>query len=190
MEHFYQNIKGFMTNSNKPLFDLIVQSFQENYTWVELGSWTGKSSAYCIVELINKPIHNFNFFCIDTWKGAEEHQDYEIVKNHQVYDIFYNNLSPVEKNYTAIKGKSAKSAKLFEDNSVNFCYVDADHSYNGVLKDLKAWWPKIKPGCYFGGDDFTKGWPGVQNAVNDFFEQKKIKVRKIGRCWLVKKIYK
>jgi len=187
MNHFYQNIKGFMSKKNIGLFDLVVSESYENFTWIELGSWTGKSAAYCTVELINKPLKEFQFICVDTWQGAEEHQDYNIIKEKKLEEIFKNNMSPVKQHYKSIKSFSHEAALLFNDNSIDFCYVDADHSYEGVTKDLTAWWPKIKPGCYFGGDDYTKGWPGVQQAVNDFFKKKNIKVRKIGRCWYVSK---
>lgn len=187
MEHFYTNIKGFMSNRNIDLFNIIVESAVEDFTWVELGSWTGKSAAYCIVELINKPLNKFEFYCVDTWEGAEEHQDYDIIKHQQLESIFNNNMAPVNNYYKSIKSYSHRAAKHFKNNSIDFCYVDADHSYEGVKKDLHAWWPKIKSGCYFGGDDYTKGWPGVQKAVNEFFNIKNIKVKKVGRCWVVKK---
>jgi len=53
------------------------------------------------------------------------------------------------------------------------------------MKDLEAWWPKVKTGCYFAGDDYTKGHPGVQKAVQEFFPNKR--ARKMGRCWIVRK---
>lgn len=185
MDHFYTNIKGFMSDRNIDLFNMVVNSATEDFKWVELGSWTGKSAAYCIVELINKPLNKFDFYCVDTWEGAEEHQEYDIIKKQQLESIFNNNMSLVNGYYKSIKSYSHKAAKKFQDNSIDFCYVDADHSYEGVTKDLHAWWPKVKSGCYFGGDDYTKGWPEVQQAVNDFFKNKNIKVKKVGRCWVV-----
>jgi len=187
MKHFYENINGFMTDRNKQLFDKVIENAGDNFVWVELGSWTGKSVAYCVVELLNKPIDNFKFYSVDTWKGAEEHQDYDIVKEDRLYDIFLNNINPVSDYVVPMRKFSHEAASDFKKNSVDFCYVDADHSYEGVMKDLESWWPKIKPGCYFGGDDYTKGWPGVCQAVNEFFGRKNIKVNKAGRCWYVKK---
>lgn len=186
MKHFYESIDGFMTDRNLALFDLVISKSYDNFKWIELGSWTGKSVAYCVVELVNKNI-DFEFYSVDTWKGAEEHQDYDIVKEDRLYDIFLENINPIKQYVTPMRTMSFEAAKDFKDNSVDFCYVDADHSYEGVSKDLEAWWPKIKPGCYFGGDDYTKGWPSVQHAVNDFFKSKNIRVRKLGRCWYVQK---
>lgn len=34
-------------------------------------------------------------------------------------------------------------------------YVDARHDRKGVLADLEAWWPKVRPGGILAGHDFT-----------------------------------
>lgn len=184
MDHFYQQINGFMSHRNKIFLDIALDSFPKNGTWVELGSWTGKSAAYCIVELINRNKLG-KFVCVDTWKGGEEHKTHEFIKTQSLYNLFKINLKPVEKNYQEIVSLSWDAAKNFDDDSVDFCYVDAGHSYEDVTKDLIAWWPKIKPGNYFAGDDYTKGYPQLCQAVHDFFQPLNIKVVKSGRCWAV-----
>lgn len=50
---------------------------------------------------------------------------------------------------------SDEAAKNFPDNYFDLIYIDADHSYEGCKKDLEAWWPKLKPGKYFTGDDYS-----------------------------------
>lgn len=186
MNHFYNEIDGFMTERNQILFDFIIPLIPNNFTWVELGSWTGKSAAYCTVELLNQN-KNGKFYCVDTWGGGLEHQELDIVKQNKLFDIFKNNVSPIIDKIDIVKSISWEFADKFEDNSINFCYVDAAHDYSSVIKDLTAWWPKIKDGSYFAGDDYTKGFPGVQNAVRDFFTPLNIKVKRKGRCWMVKK---
>jgi len=184
--HFYQNIAGYMDEKNQVLFDLVIQDIKKESVWVELGSWTGKSAAYCIVELINNGKLN-EFYCVDSWKGGEEHQHNEMITSDTLYNIFVQNLAPVADNFRTIQGLSWDAAKNFSDSSVDFLYVDAGHSYFDVMNDLQAWWPKIRQGSYFGGDDFTKKFPGVQKAVFDFFDPLQIRVKRLGRCWYVVK---
>lgn len=186
MEHFYQDIDGFMINNNKIFFDFIIPKIQNKFTWIELGSWTGKSTAYCVVELINSKKVG-NFFSVDTWQGGDEHQDLDIIKNNTLKDVFLKNITPIIDFVTPIQSISWEAASKFDDNSVDFCYVDAGHTYECVKNDIDAWWPKIKPGCYFGGDDYTKGWPGVQSAVQEFASANNLKATKLGRCWYVQK---
>jgi predicted O-methyltransferase YrrM len=45
---------------------------------------------------------------------------------------------------TDIKKNSWKSGNEFEDESVDFVFIDADHKYESVVKDIQSWLPKIK----------------------------------------------
>jgi hypothetical protein len=55
---------------------------------------------------------------------------------------------------------------------VDWVYVDGDHTYEGVLADLEAWAPRVRPGGVIAGDDYgaTGQWwgDGVQRAVAEF----------------------
>ena len=48
MNHFYQDIDGFMSHKNTVMLDMVLDQFPTSGTWVELGSWTGRSAAYCV----------------------------------------------------------------------------------------------------------------------------------------------
>lgn len=70
---------------------------------------------------------------------------------------------------------SYEAAKNFPDEYFDLIYIDADHSYEGVKKDLEAWWPKVKSGKYFTGDDYCHSHApvnglkfGVIRAVDEF----------------------
>jgi hypothetical protein len=184
MQHFYQSVQGFMSHRNTIMLDLVLEKFPAGGTWVELGSWMGRSAAYCVVELINREKLG-PFYCIDTWDGGIEHQGWKELDTLE--QDFQRNIEPVRDHVTVIRSESWRPAETFADATVDFCYVDAGHTYDAVMKDLQAWWPKIRPGSYFGGDDYTKGWPEVCQAVEDFFRDQDVRVRKSGRCWIVTK---
>ncbi len=68
-----------------------------------------------------------------------------------------------------------QAASHFEDEYFDLIYVDADHSYEGCLKDIEAWCPKVKKGRFLTGDDYRNGYTsktkikiGVKQAVNGF----------------------
>jgi hypothetical protein len=186
MNHFYQNIDGFMSHKNTVMLDIVLDSFPAGGCWVELGAWTGKSTAYCMVELLQKKKFG-KFYCVDTWDGGIELAQRDIIKSQTLEQVFEHNVAPILDLIVPIKSLSWDAANQFDDGSVDFCYVDAGHTYDCVIKDLHAWWPKIRPGGQFGGDDYTKGHPGVQKAVWEFFGDRGLKVRRSGRCWLVDK---
>ena len=77
---------------------------------------------------------------------------------------------------------SVESATQFEDLSVDFVYIDGDHTHEGVTADIQAWWPKVRQGGILSGDDYTSGTTGkgfafgVISAVEQFATQHKLSV--------------
>jgi len=56
--------------------------------------------------------------------------------------------------YSIIDGWSVTAAKQFTDQSLDFVYIDADHSYESCLADINAWHPKIRFGGILSGHDY------------------------------------
>jgi len=92
-----------------------------------------------------------------------------------------------------IRTESAAAADQFKDASLDFAFIDADHTYEGVRRDIARWWPKIRPGGLFAGHDYDgprdrRGIWGVAKAVNEFAAGSGLEVR-VGRgyVWSVRK---
>lgn len=167
----------------------MIDALPNGGTWIELGSWLGKSITYCY-EMSAIKQKKFNFHCCDTWLGSFEHtneEDKNLIQEHKVYEEFLKNVEPIINDINLLRGNSWEQSQHFQDNSCDFVYVDASHMYQDVKKDIASWWPKVKPGGYMGGDDYRKTFPGVKQAVREFVTQYNIPFTKIGRCWLVKK---
>lgn len=65
---------------------------------------------------------------------------------------------------------TAQASRTIEDGSLDFVFVDADHSYEAVQEDIALWKPKVKAGGWLGGHDYhTRKFPGVVQAVNEAF---------------------
>jgi hypothetical protein len=64
---------------------------------------------------------------------------------------------------------TVEAAPFVSDESLDFVFVDAGHSYAAVSADIDAWWPKVKPGGWFGGHDYHEHHPGVMRAVQECF---------------------
>lgn len=66
-------------------------------------------------------------------------------------------------------GMSKHVAPQIADNSLDWVYIDADHSYSGCLLDLNLWWPKVRSGGFVMGHDYHElREPGVIRAVAEF----------------------
>jgi hypothetical protein len=80
---------------------------------------------------------------------------------------------------------SINASKIYKDKTIDFIFIDANHDYDNVKKDIEAWLPKVKIGGIIAGHDYIMcSWPGVVNAVNDFFVGKNILTS--GKCWIYK----
>lgn len=64
---------------------------------------------------------------------------------------------------------SEQAAATVADASQDFVFIDADHRYEAVKRDIELWLPKVRHGGLIAGHDFTAGWPGVQKAVVEAF---------------------
>ena len=87
--------------------------------------------------------------------------------NNPAYDE--NELHDHESNYRAalavaarfgsrmrvLRMTSLEAAPRFADASLDFVYIDGDHSYAAVRVDLEQWWPKLRTGGLLMGDDYT-----------------------------------
>jgi glycosyltransferase involved in cell wall biosynthesis len=73
--------------------------------------------------------------------------------------------------FRLVREDSIAGAKVIGEQ-LDFVYLDADHSYEGVAADLRAWYPKIREGGVIAGHDYGHThFPGVQRAVDEFFRR-------------------
>ncbi len=178
MEHFYKNIFGYFNFED--IYSEIVEKSNNGSHFVEIGSFFGCSTVYMAVEIINSGKY-IKFDSIDNW-GFKWNLDGNIV---DVYERYLENIKPVKNIINVVKGKSVDMSKYYKDNSLDFVFIDADHTYTGVKDDVLNWYPKVKNDGIIAGHDYIKDYNGVIEAVNDFFGKENVIPRKWS--WLVYK---
>ena len=93
-------------------------------------------------------------------------------------DEFYQNSKDnvalgYEDKITLWKETSEASVEQFPDESLDFIFIDGNHSYEFVITDLERWYPKVKPyGIFAGHDSNTEG---VQKALSEFCPKHRVK---------------
>ena len=78
-----------------------------------------------------------------------------------------------------LKGLSVEMANKISDKSLCFVYLDACHTYDAVLEDLKSYLPKLKKGGIMAGHDFLAKDYGVEQAVIEFCQENNFEVNTI-----------
>jgi hypothetical protein len=59
-------------------------------------------------------------------------------------------------NYAFIKEFSVEASQEFEDSSIDFVFIDGNHSEPYVSQDITAWAPKVRPGGIVSGHDYAR----------------------------------
>jgi hypothetical protein len=95
-------------------------------------------------------------YMVDVWRGLGD--EYEDMSNHNNHsDAFLNtmkNIEGYEDRGVMIRATSKVASEIFEDESLDFVYIDANHAYDFVVEDINLWFPKLKKGGVFAGHDY------------------------------------
>jgi predicted O-methyltransferase YrrM len=70
-----------------------------------------------------------------------------------------------------IRCTSLEGGTKFTDLSLDFVYLDGDHSAVNVKKDIDTWFPKVKPGGIIGGHDAIEA--GVMQGIAEWIYENK-----------------
>lgn len=129
-------------------------------------------------EILQTPVKKLHL--IDAWEHVPGHPDNAISLSQGGHDHNWRIVSERFDSEIAagrvrlLRGFSTEAAIHFEPCSLDWIFLDADHTYEAVLADLIAWNFKIKPGgCIMGHDYMDWGVAidlkfGVIRGVTEF----------------------
>lgn len=175
MEHFWNTVPGWAAFGK--LYIERVQNAKGGETFVEIGSWMGRSAALMAVEIINSK-KDITFFCVDPWSDGGPDLSHKKVED--LYGKFLKNIEPVKHIINPIRKPSLEAVHHFEENSIDFLMIDGSHQYKDVCEDIEAWLPKMKRGGMISGDDYN--WSGVERAVKEKFQGMEVKVTRLPKA--------
>ena len=117
---------------------------------------------------LSKANPGVKLYCIDPWKVYKEYDD---IPDQHTLNVNYNStikcLAPY--NCKIIRKFSMGAINDFEDRSLDFVYIDGNHTFNYVLEDINQWSKKVKPGGIVSGHDYI--WRSHQRRAG--FDVKK-----------------
>ena len=148
-------------------------------TCAEVGTWRGDFAAK-ILNVCNPG----RLYLIDSWEHRSE-QEYsqasyggKVQDGQAGMDAIYEGVidrfrTEIDTGQVVIvRARSTQTAASLPDESLDWVYIDADHSYGAVKRDLEAYYPLVKSGGLLAGDDYglDDRWfgQGVTRAVDEF----------------------
>jgi hypothetical protein len=148
---------------------------------VEIGVWKGASTLH-MAECL-KQAESGAVIAVDTWLGSVEHwvlPEYFAEMSFfagypAMYHKFIGNVlrAGLADYVVPLPLDSINAAHLLQHTAIipGMIHLDAGHSYDGVLSDLRSWWPLLAPGGLLIGDDYHAdgSFEGVRRAFDEFF---------------------
>jgi len=163
---------------------------------VEVGTYKGDFGQI----IIDKTKPN-NFYAVDPLRLFPGMISYPVSEfdSQELLDALAKKVSTrfSKQGHTLLRGTSKEQSTTFENGSIDFFYIDGDHTYEGCKLDIDLWWPKIKSGGILSGHDFCESVNsktglkfGVIEAVTEFVEKNNLKLYTTNESypsWLVVK---
>ena len=115
----------------------------------EVGVWEGEHA-----EILFKANPNLKLYGIDSWTPYRGMRDYHSYSYQPAYEKARKVLAPY--NCTFIRSFSMDAVKDFENKSLDFVYIDANHGFRYVIDDIAEWSKKVKRGGIIFGHDYHK----------------------------------
>lgn len=94
---------------------------------------------------------------VDPWKV---YRDYENRGDQATLDLKYAHTQRVLAPYpdcTIIRKTSMEAVENFEDESLDFVYIDGNHNFRYIAEDISEWTKKVKKGGIVSGHDYEGG---------------------------------
>ena len=137
---------------------------------LEVGSWVGESA----LAIAAGCPPGSTVYCVDTWQGSPSDWTGHIATQHDPWEWFQKNVGDALGNaIKPLRGKSLEVARSFggESQDLDLIFIDGSHDAQDVYDDIVAWFGHLSENGVMIGHDYCEAFPGVIDAVDDWFEQ-------------------
>ena len=134
----------------------------------EIGVSTGRYSKWICIKSRCKKL-----YLIDPYKAypeyVEKHDEQGQKELNEIYEQAKARLAKF--NIEFVKKTSMEAVKDFNDNSLDFVFIDGNHTFEYVVNDISQWEKKVKPGGIISGHDYWNSenvkhlWANVTEPV-------------------------
>jgi len=143
----------------------------------EIGVYQGRMSARLL-----RQIPRLHLTMVDNWASPDEQPErYRATGDRKAVmpeDAQRKNKRLASRSTAQYSGRreilhmdSVEAAGHVRDGSLDWIFIDGDHSYEGCRRDIEAWEPNVKGGGWVSGHDYAPEWPGVVQAVDEYVER-------------------
>ena len=160
------------------IYDEAVERAAPGSSLVEVGSFWGQSALY-LAEAAKIADKGLKVYCVDVWsrdftnpdgdEGRIEARHHGSLFETFAYYIEQSGLTAAD--LRVLRMDSLEAAELFLCTNVSFVFLDNNHEYDHVCRELDFWWDIVKYTGFIAGHDWTDEFHGVKEAVTEFCDQ-------------------
>lgn len=164
---------------------------------IEVGVFRGHTSAALL-----KTFPELHLIMLDTWKAWDETSEYFRTtrigkRGREEWEEYRREAITLTQDFCTrraiFEGLSSDHDKYVDDGSLDFAFLDANHTYEAVKEDIALWGPKVRAGGIVSGHDYNgrmdrRGVWGVKRAVDEYVADGGLEIRtETGRLWWTRK---
>jgi predicted O-methyltransferase YrrM len=136
---------------------------------VEIGSWQGYSTSFLASAV--RDSRNGVLHAVDHFQGNAGKEEFYVVDRPDLSDLrlgFERNMRNQQlwDSIRLLDMPNDEAIRQLEGVQVRFLFIDGDHSKEGVEKDIRMFFPLVRPGGIVVFDDFAPHFPGLVEAVS------------------------
>ena len=169
----------------------VLKLIKEGDICAEVGVWKG-DFAQCILNQKPSQLH-----LIDPWIHQDYIDRYYSIDQEKINTIYNDVVVRFRQQTNVVIHKAFSTAVDFEEDFFDFVYIDGNHNYENVKKDLEHYYPLVKKGGYICGDDYwlwhtipkdgfgSDSGGGPKKAVDEFAKKHNLKIKTIFNQFII-----
>jgi len=163
----------------RPMIKAVKQQNKRLLVGVEIGVEEGYNAKSILNEL-----HIAKLFLVDPYQPYQTTYGNFSDRNYDMFNRVMHDLAKYGAKVAFVR-KTSEEAIHDIPNGLDFVYIDGNHDYEYVKKDIELYYPKVKLGGIIGGHDFRVTLQGVCRAVLEFASKNHIQLHGENVDWWI-----
>lgn len=119
-------------------------------------------------------------YLVDAWRQQVSGTVMDCVRTDDIHEKRYQQVLRKVKRFRGdtdvriLRMQTIAAASRVADGELDWLYIDADHSFDGVYGDLCAWYPKVTSGGIIAGHDFLPTYRGQRATLRELDRMKEM----------------
>jgi hypothetical protein len=143
----------------------LVRQFGLTNVGVEVGVKEGKFSAHLLRNFQSLRMIGVDPYEQQPQSGELGYEDYSGWSFDRILEQLKGNTGSFGDRFRLIRKYSEDAAPEIDDGSIDFVFIDAQHTYEGVKSDIALWRGKVREGGILCGHDYDFTRPRFADVI-------------------------